>query len=667
MAVLENMAVAMQATAEALGQQMNNRGNDGTSHWWQGVRHLLQQGDDYITWDVLREEFYKNYFPTSARTAKKLELLQLKQGTLSVSEYTDKFEELFRFSLMFQGALGDYEELKCIKYEGELRSDIFSSVGPMEIRTFSELVNKSRVTKECVKKAATERESHKGSFPQNRGKNFAPIGLPFKRGGSFKRPNNNNSQGKRFGKQLQSEQACAKCESHHSGAPCKAGWGLCYSCGKVGHKATNYPDKQKQGTGKAQQTGRVFTASAIGVKGSETLIRGNWKMAGQTLNALFDSGATHSFIAFKKASELGLKIVVLGYDLKVYNATHEAMVTRLGCRKLHLRSSNGILLLIAGVLGDDQRLEQILVVCEFSEVFPNDIDEFSPNREVEFAIELVPRAGPISSASYRMTPLEMAELKSQLEDLLGKNFIRPSVSLSSAPVLLVKKKDGSMRLCVDYRQLNKKSEVKFLGHVVSKQGIAVDPSKVVAVLNWGRPTSVAEIRSFLGLASYYRRFIKGFLHIALPLIRLTRKDAPFVWTPKCEESFQALKQKLTIVPVLVLPEPNEPFEVYCDASLKGLGCYWPLNKGNSGEYQRIKMGYEDSRAMFWWSGVKNDVVEYVSKCLTCQKVKIEHKKPSRTLHPLEVPQWKWESIAMDFVSGLPRTRANFDAIWVIVD
>ena len=77
--------------------------------------------------------------------------------------------------------------------------------------------------------------------------------------------------------------------------------------------------------------------------------------------------------------------------------------------------------------------------------------------------------------------------------------------------------------------------------------------------------------------------------------------------------------------------------------------------------------YHDLKAMFWWPGMKNDVAEYVSKCLTCQKVKIEHQRPSGMLQPLEIPQWKWESIAMDFVSGLPRTRAGFDAIWVIVD
>jgi len=100
----------------------------------------------------------------------------------------------------------------------------------------------------------------------------------------------------------------------------------------------------------------------------------------------------------------------------------------------------------------------------------------------------------------------------------------------------------------------------------------VDPSKVEAVLNWERPKSVTEIRSFVGLAGFYRRFIEGFSRIAAPLTQLTRKDQPFAWTDKCEESFLKLKQKLTSAPVLVIPDTGKPFEVYCDASHQGLGC-----------------------------------------------------------------------------------------------
>ena len=100
-------------------------------------------------------------------------------------------------------------------------------------------------------------------------------------------------------------------------------------------------------------------------------------------------------------------------------------------------------------------IEEIPVVNEFSEVFPDDISTLPPEREVEFSIELVLGAGPVSKSPYRMSPVELAKVKKQIEGLLEKQFIRPSVSLWGAPVLLVKKKNGSLRLCVDYRELNK--------------------------------------------------------------------------------------------------------------------------------------------------------------------------------------------------------------------
>ena len=114
------------------------------------------------------------------------------------------------------------------------------------------------------------------------------------------------------------------------------------------------------------------------------------------------------------------------------------------------------------------------------------------------------------------------------------------------------------------------SEVKFLGHVISNRGVAVDPSKMEAVIQWERPKMVTEVRSFLGLAGYYRRFIQNFSRIALPLTKLTRKGSPFKWTDQCEASFQELKTRLTTPPVLIIPDPTGHFEVYSDASKKGL-------------------------------------------------------------------------------------------------
>jgi hypothetical protein len=116
------------------------------------------------------------------------------------------------------------------------------------------------------------------------------------------------------------------------------------------------------------------------------------------------------------------------------------------------------------------------------------------------------------------------------------------------------------------------SEVLFLGHIINKEGLAVDPKKVADILNWKAPTDAQGIKSFIGMAEYYRRFIEGFSKIAKPMTALLGNKVEFNWTQKCQETFEALKEKLTTTPVLVLPHVHKPFSVYCDACYTGLGC-----------------------------------------------------------------------------------------------
>ncbi|GJY48974.1 reverse transcriptase domain-containing protein [Tanacetum coccineum] len=349
-----------------------------------------------------------------------------------------------------------------------------------------------------------------------------------------------------------------------------------------------------------------------------------------------------------------------------------------------------------------KRLENILVVREFLEVFLEDLPGLPPVRQVEFQIDLIPGAAPVARAPYRLAPSKMQELSNQLQELADRGFIRPSILPWGAPVLFVKKKDGSFRMCINYRELNKltiknryplpriddlfnqlqglsvyskidlrsgshqlrvgdediskttfrtryghyefqvmpfgltnapvvfmdlmnrvckpyfdklvivsiddiliyscnkeehadhlriilellkKEElyakfskcdfwisiVQFLGHVIDSQGIHVDPAKIEAVKNWASPTTPTEVRQFLGLAGYYRRFIEGFSKIAKPLTELTQKNKKYIWGEDQESAFQLLKQKLCEAPILALPEGNNDFVVYCDASLQGLG------------------------------------------------------------------------------------------------
>ena len=302
-----------------------------------------------------------------------------------------------------------------------------------------------------------------------------------------------------------------------------------------------------------------------------------------------------------------------------------------------------------------------------------------------------------------MALAELNELKVQIEELLSEGFVKTSTSPWGAPVLFVKKKHGSLRLCIDCRQLNKVTiqnqyplpriddlfdqlqgakvfskidlrsgyhqsklrredvpkiafrtrygnyeflvipfgltnapeafmdlvnhifgpyldkfvivfindilvyssskekhaehvrivlqtlkehqlyakfikcqfwldRVTLLEHVVSAKGISVDPHKIEAIVDWKPPTNVTEVRIFLGLAGYYRKFVEGFLNIATPLTKLTIKEKKFIWLEAYQNSFNEFKQRLTTAPVLTLPSGSEGFTVYCDASMQGLGC-----------------------------------------------------------------------------------------------
>ncbi|GJW60735.1 putative reverse transcriptase domain-containing protein [Tanacetum coccineum] len=359
-------------------------------------------------------------------------------------------------------------------------------------------------------------------------------------------------------------------------------------------------------------------------------------------------------------------------------------------------------------------------------------------------------------------------------------------------------------------------KVQFLGHVIDSQGIHVDPAKIESIKDWASPKSPTEIRQFLGLAGYYRRFIEGFSKIAKPMTKLTQKKVKFEWGDKQETAFQLLKQKLCSAPILALPEGSKDFIVYCDASIKGLGvvlmqrekviayasrqlkihkknytthdlelgavvfslklwrhylygtkctvftdhkslqhilnqkelnmrqrrrnmttglnlpkqildaqtearkpeniknedvggmlvenskdpeklrteklepradgtlcfngrswlpCYGDLRTVIMHESHKSKYSihpgsekmYQDMKKLYWWPNMKANIATYVSKCLTCAKVKAEHQRPSGLLVQPDIPQWKWDNITMDFVTKLPKSSQGYDTIWVIVD
>ncbi|KAM1302324.1 hypothetical protein ACFX2H_013265 [Malus domestica] len=263
-------------------------------------------------------------------------------------------------------------------------------------------------------------------------------------------------------------------------------------------------------------------------------------------------------------------------------------------------------------------VEEVGVVRHYPDVFPDDLPRLPPDRDVEFSIDLLPCACVFSKIDLRSG---YYQLKIKDEDVPKTafrtryehyEFLVMPFGLTNAPVAFMRLMNEVFRQYLDrffivfiddilvyskskadhirhfnlvlkklrehqlYAKFSKchfwLNQVAFLGHVVSAQGIQVDPQKIAAVENWEQPRTVTKVRSFLGLAGYYRRFVQDFSMIALPLTKLTRNDVKFEWDENCEQSFQQLKYCLTYAPVLVLPDDSDNFEIYSDASLNGLGC-----------------------------------------------------------------------------------------------
>ncbi|XP_016195441.1 uncharacterized protein LOC107636449 [Arachis ipaensis] len=325
-----------------------------------------------------------------------------------------------------------------------------TAVAPMEIRVFSDLVNKARVVEEYAKTVAASKDTHGGSSSQGRGKYFYPRGQSFKRGGyapqgqrGFRKNTHDQIQcGKGRGNQSKSSSdlACDRCGHFHPYDSCKIGIGGCFNCGLPGHFKNDCTRGKNQSTGQGQHQGRVFAVNAKDASKADPLMRGICLIGDKSLVALYETGASHSFISFAKVEEFGLKVSELLFDLHVHTL-HQTVMTRSGCRQVGFKlegrdfvhdliclpmiglemilgfdwlSKNqweecqGYILLAANALGDAQNVDQIPVVKDFPEVFPEDIPEFPPQRKIEFAIELVPGAGPVSIVPCRMAPIELA-------------------------------------------------------------------------------------------------------------------------------------------------------------------------------------------------------------------------------------------------------------------
>nr|GEW76798.1 putative reverse transcriptase domain-containing protein [Tanacetum cinerariifolium] len=574
----------------------------------------------------------------------------------NVSAYTERFQELTLICTKF---VADETE-KTDKYVSRLPDNIYGSVNASKPKTLDETIELAKDLMDqklwtYAKRQSNNKRKADESFKNNHGyPQQAPkrqnVAMVYNTGTCEKKPYSGN-----FPK-------CTKCHFHHNG-PCTQ---KCHKCNKVGNFSCDCRSSGNANVANAHRN------NGENPKGNEkrgnasrdpdsNVITGTFLLNNRHASILFDTGADRSFISTAFSSLIDIVPTPLGnsYDVELTDGKIVGIATKK-----------------EGDKSKGKQLKDVPVIRDYPEVFPEDLPGLPPARPVKFQIDLIPGAAPVARAPYRLAPSKMKELSEQLQELSKKGFIRPSSSPWGAPVLFVKKKDGSFIMCIDY-------------------------PKIKSIKDRASPKTPTDIRQFLGLAGYYRRFIEGFLKIAKSMTKLTQKGIKFDWGEKEENAFQLIKQKLCIAPIMALLEGSEDFvrieplrvralvmtidlnlpkqileaqiealkpenlekedvggmirrdipkekfepradETLCLNDMSWLPCYGDLRSVIMHESHKSKYSihpgsdkiYQDMKKLYWWPNMKANIATYVSKCLTCPKVKAKHQRPSGLLKAL---------------------------------
>ncbi|GJR29474.1 putative reverse transcriptase domain-containing protein [Tanacetum coccineum] len=415
---------------------------------------------------------------------------------------------------------------------------------------------------------------------------------------------------------------CKKCTLYHTGPYTVK----CQTCNKVGHLTRNYRNK---GPATESNLEPVFVTWHAGGE------KGHYKRADK------------SFVSISLASMLNIPPIILDTTYDIEMADGNLYHARIICdeKVIHIPIDGETLIIRAQVMekkSDEKRLEDIPVVREFTEVFPEDLPGLPPVRQVEFQIDLMPGAASVARAPYRLAPLEMQELSNQLQELADR-----------APILaLLEGNDdfavyydaslqglGALELLVDYD-----CEIRYR------------PGKTNVV-----PDALSQKERIKPLRV---RALVMTLHPKLPSQILEAQTEAIK-----EENIKAENLRGMDKAIEVRPDGTRCIKNQSWLPLFGNLRDLIMNESHISKYS-IHPGsdkmYQDLKKLYWWPNMKAIIAEYVGKCLTCSRGKTECQKPSGLLIQLDIPTWKWERITMDFVTKLPKTSSGHDTIWVIV-
>ncbi|GJV10636.1 putative reverse transcriptase domain-containing protein [Tanacetum coccineum] len=456
--------------------------------WWNS--HIRALGPDAysMTWEVLKKKMTDKYCPQGEIKKLEIELWNLKVKGNDVPTYTERFQELTLICTKFVAN----ETEKIDKYISGLPDNIYESVKSSRPKTLDETIELANDFMDQKLRTYAERQTdNKRKADDSSRNNHGHQQQPFKRQNVAKVYNMGSGEKKPYGGSLPK---CTKCHFHHNG-PCTQ---KCHKCNKVGHFARdcrssgnpNVANTQKGnganpkgngcfecgasrhfkrdcpklknkdgGNGNAQ--GWVYAVGNAKKKRNASrdpdsnVVTGMFLLNNHYTSILFDIGADGSFIssAFSSLIDIAQTPLENSYDVELA----DGKIVR--AQGYMAKGCQIFLAQISTKKEEDKskgkQLKGVPIVRDFPEVFPKDLSGLPPTRPVEFQIDLIPGAAPVARAPYRLAPSEMKELLEQLQELSDKGSIRPSSSPWGAPVLFVKKKDGSFRMCIDYRELNK--------------------------------------------------------------------------------------------------------------------------------------------------------------------------------------------------------------------
>ncbi|GJT89075.1 putative reverse transcriptase domain-containing protein, partial [Tanacetum coccineum] len=652
--------------------------------WWNGQIRTLGPEAYAMTWEVLKKKMTDKYCPQGEIKKLEIELWNLKVRGNDIPAYTERFQELTLICTKFVAN----ETEKIDKYLSGLPDNIYGNVKAAKPKTLDETIELANDLMDRKLLTYAERQSDNKRRADDSSRNNQPRHQTTLKRQKCRKSTTWDRRKEPYGDPCPSAPAPRGEDMRgrggggggmggklHNNGPCTQ---RCHKCNKIGHFArdcrntgnTNVANSQK-GNGATPKGNGCFECGASGhfkrdcpkLKNKDGGNRnsqgwvyavGNAEKRGNAPGNPDTNGPSTEDITLWIDAMETLVQVPYGNETLTFCGNEssngrESRLTVISCSKAQEYMAKGCQVFLAQISAKKE-------------------EDKSERKQIEdVPIIRISRSIPEAFPSSPARPGgEKKELSEQLQELSDKGFIRPSSSPWGAPVLFVKKKDGSFRMCIDYRELNKLT-VKNRYPLPRIDDLCFDQLQGSSIY------SKIDLRSGINQLRVRRtRHSKDGISTRAPILALPEGSEDFVW--KANVVADALSRKERIEPLRVralvmtigLDLPKRILEAQIEAqkpenivnemrvdTLLRRSRSVIMHESHKSKYS-IHPGsekmYQDVKKLFWWPNMKADIATYVSKCLTCARVKAEHQRPSGLLVQPEIPEWKWDNITMDFIT-----------------